>query len=130
MHLLENCATVAGPTPVGRSSSMSLKDTPEYYHEVLKRIPPRALPAFEEEGMQARVWGRRWGVYNDVGTLKVVLVHRPGAEIEIMTSDRYDPSIEALIDDDAQWYWRGDQAPDLAAMQREHDELVAALERE
>ena len=47
-----------------------------------------------------------------------------------MTADKYDPSIEALIDDDAQWYWRGDRAPDLAAMQREHDALVAALERE
>src|SRR5262245_34229306 len=107
-------------------NAMSLRDSGQYYHEVLKRIPPRDLPAFEDECMQARVWGRRWGVYNDVGTLKVVLVHRPGAEIEIMTSDRYDPSIEALIDDDAQWYWRGDQAPDLAAMQRGHDGLVAA----
>ena len=24
---------------------MSLKNSPEYYHEVLKRIPPRAVPA-------------------------------------------------------------------------------------
>jgi len=66
---------------------MSLKDSPEYYHEVLKRIPPRAVPAFEDEAMQARVWGRRWGVYNDVGLLKVVLVHRPGDEIRVMSGD-------------------------------------------
>ena len=46
---------------------MSLKDSGQYYHEVLKRIPPRDLPAFEEESMQERVWGRRWGVYDDVG---------------------------------------------------------------
>jgi hypothetical protein len=50
---------------------MSLKDSPEYYHEVLKRIPPRAVPAFEDEAMQAgcgagagactTTWGRsRW----------------------------------------------------------------------
>ena len=45
---------------------MSLKDSGQYYHEVLKRIPPRDLPAFEEESMQERVWGRRWGVYDDV----------------------------------------------------------------
>src|SRR5678815_3445598 len=83
---------------------MSLQDSGQYYHEVLKRIPPRDLPAFEDEAMQERVWGRRWGVYNDVGPLRTVLVHRPGDEIRIMTADRYDPSIEALIDDEAQWY--------------------------
>jgi N-dimethylarginine dimethylaminohydrolase len=112
------------------TSSRSLKDTGQYYHEVLKRIPPRALPAFEDEAMQERVWGRRWGVVNDVGTLRMVAVHRPGDEIRIMTPERYDPRIEALIDDDAQWYWRGDRAPDLARMQREHDAMVAALRAE
>jgi len=109
---------------------MSLKDSSHYYHEVLKRIPPRAFPVFEEEAMQERVWGRRWGVYTDVGTLRLVLVHRPGDEIRLMTADHYDPTIEALIDDDAQWYWRGDRAPDLAKMQQEHDAMVAALRRE
>ena len=53
-----------------------------------KRIPPRAAPAFEDEGMQARVWGRRWGVYNDVGPLKMVLVHRPGEEIRTVKTHR------------------------------------------
>ncbi|PYM60328.1 MAG: amidinotransferase [Candidatus Rokuibacteriota bacterium] len=109
---------------------MSLKDSGQYYHEVLKRIPPRAFPVFEDPGMQERVWGRRWGVYHDVGTLRLVLVHRPGDEVRLMTADRYDPGIEALIDDDAQWYWRGDRAPDLPKMQAEHDALVAALQRE
>jgi len=109
---------------------MTLRDSGQYYHEVLKRIPPRAFPAFEDPVMQERVWGRRWGVYNDVGTLRTVLVHRPGDEISLMTADRYDPTIEAVIDDDAQWYWRGERAPDLTRMQTEHDALVAALRRE
>src|SRR5436309_422712 len=109
---------------------MSLKDSGQYYHAVLKRIPPRAFPVFEDPGMQERVWGRRWGVYHDVGTLRLVLVHRPGDEVRLMTADRYDPSIEALIDDDAQWYWRGDRAPDLPKMRAEHDALVTALQRE
>ena len=109
---------------------MSLKDSPEYYHEVLKRIPPRAVPAFEDEAMQARVWGRRWGVYNDVGPLKMVLVHRPGDEIRVMSGDKYDPAIEALIDDEQQWYYRDEKAPDLGKMQAEHDAMVAALRRE
>ena len=109
---------------------MSLKDSPEYYHEVLKRIPPRAVPAFEDEAMQARVWGRRWGVYNDVGPLKMVLVHRPGDEIRVMSGDKYDPAIEALIDDEQQWYYRDEKAPDLGKMQAEHDAMVAALRTE
>ncbi|MBW2058435.1 MAG: amidinotransferase [Deltaproteobacteria bacterium] len=109
---------------------MSLKDSPQYYHEVLKRIPPRPTPAFEDEEMQARVWGRRWGVYNDVGTLKMVLVHRPGEEINRMRPDRYDAGIEALIDDREQWYWRGKEPPDLKKMQAEHDSMVAALRAE
>ena len=67
---------------------MSLQDSGQYYHEVLKRIPPRDLPAFEDEAMQERVWGRRWGVHNDVGPIRTVLVHRPGDEIRIMTADR------------------------------------------
>src|SRR5262249_48436941 len=113
-----------------RRSAMSLRNSGQYYHEVLKRIPPRAVPAFEDPGMQERVWGRRWGVHNDVGTLRTVLVHRPGDEIRIMTADRYDPEIEALIDDEAQWYWRGDRAPDLAKMQAEHDAMTAALRAE
>jgi N-dimethylarginine dimethylaminohydrolase len=109
---------------------MSLRDSGQYYHEVLKRIPPRDVPTFEDAAMQQRVWGRCWGVHDDVGPIRTVLVHRPGDEIRIMTADRYDPSIEALIDDEAQWYWRGDRAPDLPAMQKEHDALVAALARE
>ena len=33
---------------------MSLQDSGQYYHEVLKRIPPRDLPAFEDAAMQER----------------------------------------------------------------------------
>src|SRR2546428_514031 len=67
------------------------------------------------------------GVYNDVGPLKMVLVHRPGDEMRVMSNDKYDPAIEALIDDEQQWYYRHDKAPDIARMQGEHDQMVAAL---
>ncbi len=109
---------------------MSLRNSSQYYHAVLKRIPPRATPPFEDPDMQKRVWGRRWGVRNDVGTLRTLLLHRPGEEINVMTADRYDPELEALIDDDEQWYFRSDQAPDLERMQEEFDGLVTILERE
>ena len=109
---------------------MKLKDTQQYYHEVLKRIPPRPHPVFEDPAMQERVWGRRWGVYDDIGPLKLVLVHRPGNELKVMTQGKYDPTIEALIDDDEQWYWRGEEPPDLEKMQMEHDAMVEILRRE
>ncbi|MFP4482728.1 MAG: hypothetical protein ACLFN0_08055 [Thermovirgaceae bacterium] len=109
---------------------MSLRNSSQYYHAVLERIPPRARPVFEDPGMQERVWGRHWGVRTDVGTLKAILLHRPKDEIRIMTGDKYDPQLEALIDDDQQWYFRSDKAPDLAKMQEEHDGLVAILEKE
>lgn len=109
---------------------LSLKDSPQYYHEVLKRIPPRPLPLFEDPEMQERVWGRRWGVFNDVGTLKMVLVHRPGDEIKVMVEKKYDPNVEAIIDDNEQWYWRGEKAPNLEKMQKEHDQMVEVLQKE
>ncbi len=109
---------------------MAFSDSPQYYHEVLKLIPPRAEPEFEEEKMQVRVWGQRWGVYNDVGTLKKVMVHRPGDEIRRITAEKYDEGIEAIIDIEEQWYWRRNSPPDLGKMQREHDAMVAALRAE
>jgi N-dimethylarginine dimethylaminohydrolase len=109
------------------SLKMSLRHTAHYYHEVLKRLPPQAEPAFEDPAMQERVWGQCWGVANDVGQLRLVLLHRPGEEMTIMTPDRYDPEIEALVDDAEQWYWRDERGPDLARLQVEHDQLAEIL---
>ncbi len=99
-----------------------------YYHAVLEKIPPKALPSFEDEAMQTRVWGRRWGVLNDVGSIKMIMMHRPGDELRRITADKYDPEIDALINIDEQWYFRSDQAPDISGMQAEHDNLVRVLE--
>lgn len=107
-----------------------IRNTDAYYHVVLERIPPRAEPAFEAPLMQERVWGRRWGVSNDVGRLRMVALHRPGNEMRTIDPDKYDESIEALIDDREQWYWRDAVGPDLALMQHQHDGLRAALAAE
>ena len=107
-----------------------VRNTDAYYHIVLERIPPRAEPPFEASEMQERVWGRRWGVLNDVGRLRLVALHRPGDEMRTIDPDKYDDSIEALIDDREQWYWRDLEAPDIALMQRQHDALRTALEAE
>lgn len=107
-----------------------IRNTEAYYHVVLERIPPRAEPAFHAPEMQERVWGRRWGVTNDVGALKLIALHRPGDEMKTIDPDKYDDSIEALIDDREQWYWRDTTPPDIELMQEQHDSLRAALERE
>lgn len=107
-----------------------IRGTEAYYHVVLERIPPRPEPPFEDPAMQERVWGRVWGCANDVGALRMVALHRPGKEMETIDPDKYDDSIEALIDDREQWYWRDETPPDIALMQRQHDGLRDALENE
>ncbi|HUG17151.1 MAG TPA: arginine deiminase family protein [Thermomicrobiales bacterium] len=107
-----------------------IRNSEAYYHVVLERIPPRAEPPFEDRAMQERVWGRQWGVGDDVGRLQLIALHRPGDEMLTIDPDKYDESIEALIDDREQWYWRDEQGPDIAKMQRQHDGLRAALRAE
>lgn len=109
---------------------MSLRPTPAYYHVVLERFPPQAAPPFEDPAMQERVWGRRWGVSNDVGRLRLVMVRRPGPELEVMRTGRYVPEIEAVVDEEEQWYWRDDRPPDLDRVRAQHDGLVQALRGE
>jgi N-dimethylarginine dimethylaminohydrolase len=108
----------------------SFKNSSQYYHTVLSKMMPKAEPPFHANSEQLRVWGREWGVKNDVGKIEVILVHRPGAEMSVITEDKYDPELEALIDEENQWYFRSDKAPNLIQMQKEHDALVASLEAE
>lgn len=112
------------------SSPDQFRNSEAYYHLILERVPPRAEPAFDSPEMQERVWGRSWGVHNDVGRLRLCAVHRPGDEVNVIDLERYDPSIGAFIDDDEQWYWRDSNAPNLALMQEEHDRLVETLHGE
>ncbi len=111
-------------------ASDQFRSTEAYYHLILERVPPRAEPPFGAPEMQERVWGRQWGVSNDVGRLRLCVVHRPGDEVNVIQLDRYDPSIGAFIDDDEQWYWRDSHAPNLALMQEEHDRMVQTLRDE
>lgn len=99
------------------------------YNQLIKLFPSEAEPAFEDEEQQVRWWGRQWGCTNDVGQLRVVLMHRPGPEVNVVdTAMRLDNN--AFGDVQRGWYWRGTEGPDLEAMQRQHDAYVAALRAE
>jgi N-dimethylarginine dimethylaminohydrolase len=110
---------------------MSIISEPEYrYNMLIKTFPSRAEPAFEAESEQVEVWGRRWGCNNDVGQIRLVLMHRPGEELNIVKANRRLPDIGAFGDPEQGWYWRGDTIPDLAAQQSQHDALAQALREE
>ena len=99
------------------------------YNKLIKDFPSEAEPSFEDPQQLTCWWGREWGCTNDVGKLRVVLVHRPGDEVNIVdTSKRLENN--AFGDVQKGWYWRGDEPPDLLAMQRQHDSYVAALRAE
>jgi N-dimethylarginine dimethylaminohydrolase len=76
------------------------------------------------------VWGRRWGCTNDVGRLRMVLMHRPGNELKMVDPAKRIEHLGAYGDPETGWYWRGREIPDIATQQAQHDGLVAALREE
>jgi len=100
------------------------------YNQTIKLFGAAAEPAFEAPEQQEAVWGRRWGCDSDVGRLRLVLMHRPGAEMAVVDPAKRIEEIGAFGDPEAGWYWQSDEIPPLAEMQAQHDGLVAALERE
>jgi N-dimethylarginine dimethylaminohydrolase len=97
------------------------------YNRLIAAFPSLPEPAFESVEMQKFVWNRRWGCTTDVGDLRTVLVHRPGAELDVVDATKYIPDIGAFGDVEQGWYWRGPEPPDLPKMQAQHDGLVAVL---
>ena len=99
------------------------------YNQLIKLFPSEADPPFEDFEQLERWWGRKWGCNTDVGRLRVVLMHRPGDEVNVVdTSKRLDN--RAFGDTQAGWYWRGVEGPDLTGMQAQHDAYTALLKKE
>jgi N-dimethylarginine dimethylaminohydrolase len=110
---------------------MSIMTEGEYrYNMLIKTFASRPEPPFEDAGEQAEVWGRHWGCNNDVGRLRLVLMHRPGDELKVVDPSKRLPDIGAFGDPEAGWYWRGNEIPDLPSLQAQHDGLVQALREE
>jgi N-dimethylarginine dimethylaminohydrolase len=103
----------------------------EAYMNMHRHLEGQAEPAFEDPVMQQKVWGEQWGLNNDVGRLRKVLVHRPGSEWDVMRSGgEYIPAFDALLGPDKMWYWKGKQRPDFEIAQAQHDSLTSALKAE
>lgn len=103
----------------------------EAYQYMHRNNPGTGTPALESAEMLEKVWGRRWGINNDVGRLRTVLVSRPGREWDVMMSGgAYVEKARAWIGPEMSWYWADRDRPNLELAQAQHDGLVAALEAE
>ena len=101
------------------------------YMNLHRRIPGEPEPAFEEPAMLEKVWGKRWGINNDVGRLRMALVCRPGNEWEpMMSGGEYVEETHALIGPDNMWYWNDRERPDLFKAQEQHDAMTKILRDE
>ncbi|MEM7172395.1 MAG: arginine deiminase family protein [Pseudomonadota bacterium] len=100
------------------------------YQTTIKLFGSHPEPAFETAERQEAIWGRLWGCDNDVGQIRVVLMHRPGDELTIVDPQKRLPEIGSYGDLDEGWYWQSEEIPPLAAMQAQHDALVSALQAE
>lgn len=89
--------------------------------------PPEPEPGFTDPAEMVRVWGRDWGADSEVGRLRMVLMRRPGDEMQVIRAGTWNPAAEALVDPDGMWYWRDCQPPDIPLMQAQHDRLAATL---
>ena len=97
------------------------------YTQTIKMFAAPASPPFEDELELERHWGRAWGLDNDVGQIRSILVHRPGPEMAIVDPAKRIPEIGSFGDVESGWYFQSETPPDVPAMQAEHDALVAAL---
>ncbi len=100
------------------------------YGQTIKLFGSQPEPAFESEAGQTSVWGRQWGCDNDVGTLRVCLMHRPGTEMEIVDRNRRIEEIGSFGDLDRGWYFQSDVVPDWDEFRAQHDGLVRTLQNE
>ena len=97
------------------------------YNETVRMFATPGDPPFEDGAELRAHWGRAWGLDNDVGRIRSVLMHRPGPEMAVVDPTKRIEAIGSFGDLDAGWYFQSDSVPPLPEMQAQHDALVAAL---
>ena len=97
------------------------------YNETVRMFATPGDPPFEDEAELRAHWGRAWGIDNDVGRIRSVLMHRPGPEMAVVDPTKRIEAIGSFGDVEAGWYFQSDSVPPVSEMQAQHDALVAAL---
>ena len=100
------------------------------YNMTMKMFGSQAEPAFETRAELEASWGREWGCDNDVGELRLVMMHRPGPEFDVIDRSKRIDSIGSFGDLEKGWYFQSDTVPELAQMQAQHDSFVKTLRDE
>jgi len=108
---------------------MTSESNPHWiYNQTIKMFAADASPPFEAESELSRTWGKVWGIDNDVGQVRSILVHRPGPEMQIVDAKKRIAEIGSFGDVEKGWYFQSDTPPDIPAMQSQHDAMVKAFE--
>ncbi len=107
-----------------------MSDAHWVYTQTVKTFAAGAEPPFEDPGELAAHWGRVWGIDNDVGRIRSVLLHRPGPEMAVFDPAKRLGEIGSYGDPAVGWYVQSDRPLDIPAMQAQHDGLAEALRAE
>ena len=100
------------------------------YNQTIKLFGSQSEPGFESKTQQESVWGRQWGCDNDVGQIRLCLMHRPGDEMNIIDPARRIEEIGSYGDLEQGWYFQSDVIPDWDEFRAQHDNLVQVLQSE
>ena len=100
------------------------------YTQTIKTFAAGAEPPFEDESELLHSWGKVWGIDNDVGRIRSILMHRPGPEMQVVDPAKRLAEIGSYGDPAVGWYFQSDTPPDIPLMQAQHDAYVAALQAE
>ncbi|TLQ01060.1 amidinotransferase [Nesterenkonia salmonea] len=93
-------------------------------------------PVRSDDPDYLRQWrGRTWGLNNDVGQIRTVLMKRPGQEVtNLINTDvcKFEDEYGAWVNKDLRGYWISpDRAmPDMDKMQAQHDSFAQILREE
>ena len=100
------------------------------YNQTIKLFGSHPEPAFESREQQESVWGRQWGCDNDVGRIRLCLMHRPGDEMNIIDPAMRIDEIGSYGDRQKGWYFQSEVIPDWEEFRSQHDHLVQVLQAE
>jgi N-dimethylarginine dimethylaminohydrolase len=100
------------------------------YNQTVKTFAAGAEPPFEDEGELLSTWGAVWGVDNDVGRIRSILMHAPGPEMGVVDPTKRLAEIGSFGDPEVGWYFQSDTPPEIPLMQAQHAAFVAKLQAE